>query len=93
VINHIPAHGTELSYHLLILGAGNISATEDFARSFPESRYALTQLALRSHDVDKVEEAVTAFSRIRRRDRYSSQVRRWRAEGREGQQSGMNAGR
>ena len=54
--------------------AGNICATEDLSRAFPESSYALTQQAIRCYDSDRVEEAVDAFKKIRRIDRYASEV-------------------
>ena len=53
---------------------GSIADIEAFSQSFPDSSYALTQLAVSSYECEKLDEAVEAFRKVRRIDRYSYKV-------------------
>lgn len=52
---------------------GRLPDVEAFSSAFPNSSYALTQLAVSAFECDKLDEAVEAFSKVRRLDRYSHQ--------------------
>jgi hypothetical protein len=53
---------------------GNIRETEKFAQTFPQSSYALTQLAVSSFEAGHIDEAMDVFKKIRQLDRHSSEV-------------------
>lgn len=49
----------------------DLEPVEELSRCYPESSFALTQLAIKSYEAEKLDQAMDIFKKIRRIDRYS----------------------